>query len=98
MSKIADLSEALHSFFNQIAERISTETGFIKRKRKLTGPSFIKALILGNLGQGNCSIEGFCQFLYEDCINYYQAGSRLQVYKVGSHFYGKHVSRIHKNI
>jgi hypothetical protein len=68
MNKIADLLEAVHNFFNQTAERISTETGFIKRKRKLTGPSFIKALVLGNLGYGKCSIEGFCQFLYEDCI------------------------------
>lgn len=64
MQKIANLSNILNEFFNKTADDISLTTGFIKRKRKLKGSSFIKALILGNLGNGNCSIDGFCQFLY----------------------------------
>jgi len=66
MKKIVNLSQVLKEFFNETAETVSLETGFIKRK--LTGSSFIKAMILGNLGNGNCSIDGLCQFLHEDCI------------------------------
>ena len=55
MNKIANLSNILNEFFNKTADEISLATGFIKRKRKLKGSSFIKALILGNLGNGNCS-------------------------------------------
>lgn len=74
MHKIANLSNIINEFFNKTANDISLTTGFIKRKRKLKGSSFIKALILGNLGNGNCSIDGFCQFLYEDSIDITKQG------------------------
>lgn len=74
MEKIDNLSNALNEFFNNTADEVAFATGFIKRRRKLKGSSFIKALVLGNLGNGNCSIEGFCQFLYEDSIEITKQG------------------------
>lgn len=74
MEKIANLSNILNEFFNKKAEEVSIATGFIKRKRKLRGSAFIKAMVFGNLGNGNCSIDGFCQFLYEDSIEITKQG------------------------
>ncbi len=69
MEKIVNLSNILNEFFNKKAEEVSIATGFIKRKRKLRGSAFIKAMVFGNLGNGSCSIDGLCQFLYEDSVD-----------------------------
>ncbi len=62
MNKITCLSKKLKEFFNEKADKISITTRFIKRKRKL---SFIKAMVLGNIGVDNCSVETMCQLLNE---------------------------------
>lgn len=51
INKITCLSNNLNRFFNKRADEVSIETGFIKRKRKLSGSSFIKAIIFGNIGE-----------------------------------------------
>ncbi len=63
MNKITNLSKTLNEFFNEKADEISITTGFVKRKRKLNGSSFVKAIILGNIEVANCSIDGMCQSL-----------------------------------
>ncbi len=68
MDRIACLSKDLNEFFNEKADEISIAVGFIKRKRKLNGSSFIKAMVFGNIGVGDCSIETMCQLLNEDSI------------------------------
>ncbi len=68
MNKITCLSNYLNKFFNERANEVSIETGFIKRKRKLSGSSFIKAIILGNIGVANCSIDTMCQLLNEASV------------------------------
>ncbi|OCA06260.1 transposase, IS4 family [Wolbachia endosymbiont of Trichogramma pretiosum] len=60
MKRIVCISKKLKEFFNEKADKISTTTGFIKRKRKLKGSSFVKAIVLGNIGIDNCSIEIIC--------------------------------------
>lgn len=60
MSPINATAEHINNFFNKKADEISTLTGFVKRKRKLTGASFVKALILGNMENANCSIDAMC--------------------------------------
>lgn len=67
-NKITCLSNNLNKFFNKRADEVSIETGFIKRKRKLSGSSFIKAIILGNIGVANCSIDTMCQLLNEASV------------------------------
>lgn len=74
MHKLTNLSNILNQFFNETADDLALSTGFIKRRRKLTGSSFIKAMVLGNLGNVNCSIDGFCQFLYETSIEITKQG------------------------
>lgn len=68
MNKITCLSNNLNKFFNKRADEVSIETGFIKRKRKLSGSSFIKAIIFGNIGIENCSIDAMCQLLNEESV------------------------------
>jgi hypothetical protein len=69
MSKISDLSKILKQFFNDKAEEISKSSNFIKRKRKLHAPSFLKALIIGNMSCPNhYSLDRIRQILYEDSI------------------------------
>jgi len=74
MDRIACLSKKLKEFFNEKADEISDEVGFIKRKRKLRGSSFIKAIVFGNIGVDNCSIETMCQLLNEDSIKITKQG------------------------
>ncbi|QUI60017.1 MULTISPECIES: IS4 family transposase [unclassified Wolbachia] len=74
MKRIVCISKKLKEFFNGKADKISATTGFIKRKRKLKGSSFVKAIVLGNIGVDNCSIETICQLLNEDSINITKQG------------------------
>ena len=46
MCKVAKLSKIFKFFFTEKADDLSIITGFIQRKQKLTGSSFIKTLIL----------------------------------------------------
>ncbi len=74
MNKITSLSKKLKEFFNEKADKISITTRFIKRKRKLKGSSFVKAMVLGNIGVDNCSVETMCQLLNEDSIDITKQG------------------------
>lgn len=74
MHPITGVANSINDFFNLKAEKISILTGFIKRKRKLTGASFVKTLVLGNMGDGNCSIDTMCQILNEGSIEITKQG------------------------
>lgn len=88
MNRIACLSKKLKEFFNEKADEISKEVGFVKRKRKLKGSSFIKAIVFGNIGVNNCSIETMCQLLNEDSIKMTKQGL---VYRRSSRIYEENV-------
>ena len=53
---------------------ISITTCFIKRKRKITGSAFIKAMVFGNLENSNCSIDAMRQLLYTEHIDITKQG------------------------
>lgn len=74
MDKIINLSKICKEFFTEKGNDLSIATGFIKRRRKLTGSAFVRALVLGNIADGNCSIEGMCQLLWEDSIDMTKQG------------------------
>ena len=74
MNKISLLAKTINNFFSNKADNLSIFSGFIKRKRKLTGSSFIKAIVLGNISNANCSIEGMCQMLSEESIDITKQG------------------------
>jgi hypothetical protein len=51
MTKINELSIILQTLLTTTANELAKKTGFIKRKRKLTGAAFSQALILGGLSK-----------------------------------------------
>jgi hypothetical protein len=81
VNKVQNLAKICKEFFITKANNLSITSGFIKRKRKITGSSFIKALILGNIGDGHCTIEGMCQLLNEDSIDITKQGLDLRFTK-----------------
>jgi hypothetical protein len=74
MERIFNISRDLKEFFNKTADRLAICSGFIKRQRKLQGRSFVQALVMGNIGNADCSIEGMCQLLHEDSITISKQG------------------------
>ena len=74
MEKINKISEILNKYFNEKAEEKAREEGFIKRNRKISGSSFLKGMVLGNLEDGRSSIENICQILYQDEIEITKQG------------------------
>jgi hypothetical protein len=49
---------------NEKADNLSSSTKFIKRRRRIKGSSFAKAMIVGNLEQES-SLEGICALIIE---------------------------------
>lgn len=74
MKRIANLINNLNEFFNERASVHAIQTQFIRRQRKITGSSFIKAMIFGNMSDSNSSIEGFCGLLKEDSVKITKQG------------------------
>jgi len=78
MHKVSKLSVIFKDFFIKKANAVSHITGFIKRNRKLTGSSFIKTLVLGNMGGRDLSLENMCSLLHEDHVNITKQGLYLK--------------------
>lgn len=74
MDIIEEISEKLKKYFTEVAEKISKEVKFIKRERKITASSFVKAVILGNFGEESSKTEEMCQMLYDDGIQISKQG------------------------
>ena len=74
MNKINYLSQTFKKFFTHKANDLAITTGFIKRKRKITGSAFIRTMVLGNIADGNCSIEGMRLLLWDDAISITKQG------------------------
>ena len=86
MNKVSVLAKSINDFFNAKADAVSMSTGFIKRKRKLKGSAFLKALILGNMSNPNCSIEMMCQMLNEESISITKQGLDFRFTKTAVDF------------
>jgi len=52
---------------NEKADNLSSSTNFIKRRRKLKGSSFAKAMMIENLGQES-SLERLCSLFWREHI------------------------------
>lgn len=77
MTKIQRFEKNLKELLNEKADNISLSTKFIKRKRKVQGSSFAKAMIIGNLGQ-ECSLEGICALFCQEDIEITKQGVDLR--------------------
>lgn len=51
----------LQSLFGEEADEVALETGFIKRRRKLNGSSYLKSLVLGWMAKPEESLGGLAQ-------------------------------------
>jgi hypothetical protein len=49
MTSMACLAQTLHTLFTTTADEVACETGFVRRRRKLTGAVFAQALVFGLL-------------------------------------------------
>jgi len=61
MSIIPQIAEAMQTVLTTTADYAGRLTGFVKRKRKLTGSSFVQTLVFGWLGKPDGSIEELTQ-------------------------------------
>ena len=61
MTKLECFEKSLEQLLNEKADHLSFSTKLIKRRRKIKGSSFAKAMLIGNLRQES-SLEGICAF------------------------------------
>jgi len=56
MATVTQVAEAMQRVLNEVAEKAGEESGFIKRRRKLTGASFVQTLVFGWQSNGEASL------------------------------------------
>ncbi len=61
MSSIAEISTILSDLLQEKANQLARETGFLKRKRALSGADFAQSLIFGWWQDPDISLVGLCQ-------------------------------------
>lgn len=61
METVTRVAESLQQLLTEEADRLGGESGFIQRQRKLSGGSFVQALVFGWLAKGNSSMEELSQ-------------------------------------
>jgi hypothetical protein len=57
MSTIPRLADYMHRVLTDVADEAATKSGFIRRRRKLNGASFVQALVFGWLANPEASAE-----------------------------------------
>ena len=57
MLSIARLTRTVQPLLTTVADQAAAESGFVRRKRALTGATFVQALVLGWLGQPAASLS-----------------------------------------
>jgi hypothetical protein len=85
MTIITIFGQKLKFLLNERADQLSFSTGFIKRRRKVTGSSFAKALIIGNMGRES-SLEGMCELFSQDEITLTKQGIDFRFTQEGVNF------------
>ncbi len=91
MTKIQNFEKNLKELLNEKADNISSSTRFIKRRRKIKGSSFAKAMIIGNLGQES-SLEGICALFCHEDVEITKQGLDLRFTRESVEFM-EHLSR-----
>ena len=85
MTKLQCFEKSLEQLLNEKADHLSFSTKLIKRRRKIKGSSFAKAMIIGNLGQES-SLEGICAFFHQEDIAITKQGLDLRFTKESVEF------------
>ena len=63
---VAQLADTLQTLFHTTAEQLAQDTGFIRRQRKLTGPSFAQGLVFTWLHNPHATLEDLAQAVAPD--------------------------------
>lgn len=63
MNSVAQCVETLERVLEEEAEQLARETGFIQRKREISGADFVQGLILGWLQEAEITLDGLTQVL-----------------------------------
>lgn len=61
METLTQVADAMQYILQEVADELGTETGFIQRKRKFSGASFVQSLVFGWLAKADCSMEELSQ-------------------------------------
>lgn len=61
MSKLTQVAESMQNVLTDVAEKAGQETGFVKRKSKLTAELFVQTLVFGWMANPSASIEELTQ-------------------------------------
>lgn len=69
MSSVTQLGEALKQVLNDQAKRSGASTGLIKRERELTGSTFAQTIILGQLQEGQRTMNDLAVFAKHVRVN-----------------------------
>lgn len=77
MNRVQIFEKKLKELLNERADKLSFLTGFIKRTRKVKGSVFVKAMIIGNMGQES-SLESMCELFSQEKIELTKQGLDLR--------------------
>jgi hypothetical protein len=61
MLSIGEVAQRMDTLLEPVADRLAHETGWVRRRSKLTGPRFVQTLVLGWLRAPQASLEALCQ-------------------------------------
>lgn len=61
MDIISKVAQAMQTTLMTVADELAHETGFIKRKRKVTGSSFVQSLVFGWSAENDASLDTLSQ-------------------------------------
>lgn len=57
MSTVAQVTKAMQHVLMEVADEAGKKSGFIQRERKLSGSSFVQAMVFGWMGNGEASLS-----------------------------------------
>ena len=61
MLSIGEVAQRMETLLEPVAARLAHETGWVRRRSKLTGPRFVQTLVLGWLRAPQASLDALCQ-------------------------------------
>jgi len=61
MVSIDEVAQRMEQILGPVADRLARETGWMRRRSKLTGPVFVQTLVLGWLRAPQASLDALCQ-------------------------------------
>ena len=61
MTSVTEIGQAMKTVLSAVGDQVGRQTGFVKRKSKLTGAKFVQTMVLGWLHKPEASLDELCQ-------------------------------------